>query len=371
MILSVIIPTRNRVSLLKNALFSITKQTFPSDQFEVIVVDNGSTDETAEICEEYKSKLPGFQRIYDECPGLHVGRHLGLKHARGEILVYADDDIEAFPTWLEGIAEAFEDKDVALVGGKNLPKFETEPPDWLMKMWLQAHPEGKVLGSLSILDLGDSIKDINPSYVFGCNFSIRKSILLETDGFHPDAMPQELIKYRGDGESYVSRYVLEKGYKTLYHPKVSVYHLVSKERMTSKYFYHRSYIQGISDSFARMRKGHGLDTEHAKRKGQSAASGPEGPTPQREGKEDKDHKFQINGGSICRFLKRGGNSIKNRAVRYKKKLFPTEYDRIRADMQKAHREGFAYHQREIQKDPKLLEWVLRENYLGENGKLPK
>ena len=358
MILSVIIPTRNRSEILSCILESVTAQTLHSKLFEVIVVDNGSTDSTRDVVDLFIGKIPNLCYFYDKSPGLHVGRNKGLMEAKADVLVYADDDIEAFPTWLEGIAEAFEDKDVALVGGKNLPKFETEPPDWVMKMWLQTHPEGKVLGSLSILDLGDSIKDINPSYVFGCNFSIRKSILLEADGFHPDAMPKEVIRYRGDGESYVSQYVLENGYKTLYHPKASVYHLVSKERMTSKYFYHRSYIQGISDSFTRMRKDHGLDINNCRNEDENMESG-------------NNQASYINMVKIYRLLRRKASLIKNLPGNYKRKLFPTEYDLIRSEMQKAQREGFAYHQREIQKDPKLLEWVLRENYLGENGKLPE
>jgi len=65
---------------------------------------------------------------------LHVGRHLGLKKAQGDILVFADDDIEAFPTWLEGIAEAFEDPQIALVGVKNLSESTNDllKPAWLM-----------------------------------------------------------------------------------------------------------------------------------------------------------------------------------------------------------------------------------------------
>lgn len=320
------------------------------DYFEVIIVDNGSTDSTRDMVNLFVGKIQNLRYFYDENPGLHVGRHRGLKEANADILVYADDDIEAFPTWLEAIAEAFEDKDVALVGGKNLPKFETEPPDWIMKMWSQVHPEGKILGYLSILDFGDSIKKINPSYVFGCNFSIRKSVLLEAGGFHPDAMPQELIRYRGDGESYVSRYILEHGYKTLYHPKASLFHHVPKERMTLKYFCHRAYIQGISDSFTRMREEHGLVIESCRNKNGKM-----------EGRDNQ--ASYMNMVKIYRLLKRGAISIKNRAVRYKKKIFSTEYDQIRSGMKKGHREGFAYHQNEVQNDPKLLEYVLKQTYL--------
>lgn len=358
MILSVVIPTRNRCKTLSWALESITKQTLHPELFEVIVVDNGSTDSTRDVVNSFAGKIQNLRYLYDESPGLHMGRHKGLMAASADILVYADDDIEAFPTWLEGITKSFEDKDVVLVGGKNLPKFETEPPDWVMKMWLHTHPEGKVLGSLSILDLGDSIKEINPSYVFGCNFSIRKSVLLEASGFHPDALPKELIKYRGDGESYVSRYIMENGHKTLYHPKASVFHHVPKERMTLKHFYHRAYIQGISDSFTRMRKDSGLDINDCRNKDKNM-------------KGTDNQASYINLVKIYRLLKRGASSIKNLPGNYKRKLFPTEYDLIRSEMKKGNREGFAYHQREIQKDQKLHEWVLRKNYLGERGKLPE
>ena len=79
----------------------------------------------------------------------------------------------------------------------------------------------------------------------------------------------------------------------------------------------------------------------------------------------------INIAKIYRSLKRGASSIKKRTVRYTREIFPSEYDQIRIGMKKNQREGFAFHQHEVQKDIKLLEWVLRENYLGENGKLPE
>lgn len=256
MFLSVIIPTRNRAKYLSGALESLTRQAYPLDMFEVLVIDNGSTDNTREVCSSFKNRIPKLRYFYEETPGLHVGRHLGMKMAKSEILVYADDDIEAFPTWLEGIEEAFQDKKVVLAGGKNLPKFEVEPPDWIKQMWEKDQQDNRILGYLSILDLGEEKKEINPYHVFGCNFSIRKSVLLEAGGFHPDAMPQELIKYRGDGESHVSRYILEMGYNALYHPKASVYHLVPQSRLTEGYFCRRAYNQGISESYTIIRNQH-------------------------------------------------------------------------------------------------------------------
>ena len=339
--LSVIIPTRNRAKYLSGALDSLTRQPHSSDLFEVIVVDNGSTDNTKEICETYRNQIHNLRYYYDTTPGLHVGRHLGLKMAKAENLVYADDDIEAFPTWLEGIAEAFQDNEVVLVGGKNLPKFETEPPDWILKMWEKDQNGNRILGYLSILDLGDEKKEINPYHVFGCNFSIRKSVLLEAGGFHPDAMPQELIKYRGDGESHVSRYILEKGYKTLYHPKASVYHLVPSSRLSKEYFCRRAYNEGISYSYTQLRNEYlgNADTKQGYHK-------------------FADYYRRLKQMTITELFKAGGRKLR--------KMFCLKMSDPYADINKmidySYQDGWRFHQNEIINDPKLLEWVIKGNY---------
>jgi glycosyltransferase involved in cell wall biosynthesis len=253
MSISVIIPTQNRCILLEKTLESIYRQTLDKSLFEVIVVDNGSIDSTKKITESYQSKL-NLIYLYEDEPGLHVGRHAGLRESHYENLVYIDDDIEAFPEWLETIYTTFEnDESVVLIGGKNLPNYEISPPFWILEMWNNTNEHGHVLSELSILDYGEFEKEISPYFIFGCNFSIRKKILLESGGFHPDGMPFELIKFRGDGETYVSQYVLNNGFKAFYHPKASVYHWVSKERMTEEYFCKRKYIQGISDAYTNLR----------------------------------------------------------------------------------------------------------------------
>ena len=254
--LSVIIPTRNRSELLDATLKSITRQTMDKLLFEVIIVDNGSSDNTQEIVNNYKDIL-NIKYLYEIKPGLHEGRHAGLRNATSDILVYADDDIEAFPEWLETIYNVFQkDKNIVLVGGKNLPKFEFNPPFWIQEMWNNRNELGYLLADLSILDFGDTEKEISPYFVFGCNFSIRKQIVLDAGGFHPDGMPFELIRFRGDGETYISKYIENNNLKTFYHPLASIYHWVSSERMTEEYFCKRRYIQGVSDAFTFLRSQH-------------------------------------------------------------------------------------------------------------------
>ena len=326
MYISVIIPTLNRARFLSKALDSLVEQTCRPDSFEVIVVDNGSTDETAMICQDFKNKFHRFSYHFDSRPGLHIGRHVGWKNAQGDILIFGDDDIRAFPTWIEGVAESFRDSNVALVGGKILPEFESPPPVWVESLWKMT-PWGRVLGYYSLIDFGDEIKEISPNYVWGCNFSIRKKILEECGGFHPDGMPRKLLRFRGDGETAVSDRILAAKKKVLYNPKTSVYHWVASDRMTIDYLYQRSYAQGISDSFTMIRRcGRRASINSLK----------------------KLIKLFVGKHLIVMRNRFAGNPKDSKVVKA---------------MASGHADGFFYHQLEVLRDGKLFEWVMKENFL--------
>lgn len=334
--LSVIIPTCNRAALLEKALTSILAQTCSQEHFEVIVVDNGSTDNTPDIVGSFKSRLKNIRYFFERQPGLHVGRHKGLIEAESNLLVYADDDIEAFPTWLQAIQDTFDDEEVVVAGGKCVPKFEVEPPDWLKSMWLPNAAGEHVLGYLSLIDLGDYSKIVNPDQIFGCNFAVKRSVLLESGGFHPDSMPQDLIRFRGDGETCVSKYIQAKGYKALYNPLASIYHWVSSSRMSTEYFLRRAYNQGVSDSFAAIRHAKGISPVKTL------------------GIQDfcvqlfRKYLFGIiGGGKVC--------PASEEAV-------------LRKGLTASYEAGYIYHQDQVRKSSELLAWVLRPDYF--DSRLP-
>lgn len=255
--ISILIPTRNRSKFLSIALSSILDQEFHLDSFEVIVIDNGSSDNTQDVIRSFQERFFNLISIIEKEPGLHSGRHAGLKTAKGDILVFVDDDIEAFPNWLFSIYRAFIDPNVVLVGGNCIPKFETTPPKWLIDLWnFNSIANGyKSISALSIIEFTKVNKEISPYLIWGCNFAVRRELILQAGGFHPDGMPSELILFRGDGETHISNFAANKGLKAIFCEGASVFHTVTKERMTFNYFRNRGFLQGISKSYFVLRNG--------------------------------------------------------------------------------------------------------------------
>ena len=245
MTITIIIPTFNRPDLLRATLASTTTQTLPAGEFDILVVDNAGTEATKTLADEFDEKSAiSVRYVFEPQTGLHYGRHRGARETDAEILVYVDDDIEAPPGWLEKLIAPFADTSVAMVGGKVLPKWQSAAPDFF---------DEKLKGSLSLLDFGDKPLDMPRSSggPFGCNMAIRKSVLIESGGFHPDGMAdKKRIWYRGDGETGLFHKLVESGHTVRYEPEAWLYHVIPASRCTPEYFLQRKRNQGISDSYS-------------------------------------------------------------------------------------------------------------------------
>ena len=89
---------------------------------------------------------------------------------------------------------------------------------------------------------------------FGGNSVYRKSVLLECRGFHPDSMPNHLLMYRGDGETYVERFIREHGMKAMYYAQASVYHMIDVNRVSDSYINYMHLRIGISAIYTVLRE---------------------------------------------------------------------------------------------------------------------
>ena len=287
-------------------------------------------------------------------PGLLSGRHRGALEAEGEICAFLDDDVRVSQGWLGALLDAFRDADVALVGGPSAPLFETDPPGWLRAFHADGR-EGRSCGWLSLFDGGKKTRAIDPTYVWGLNFSIRRRTLFDLGGFHPDCLPSCLQRYQGDGETGLGVKVREAGLRALYHPGVSVEHEVPASRLRVEYFEQRARYQGVCDSYAAVRRGR----TGAAAKGIERTSGGRLRDLSRRVAANGPLQFtRAMGRGIARLRRSAGVDLRAQSPA----VPPDEVLAIRARLERAYRAGYDFHQAEVAGDPALLEWIVRQDY---------
>lgn len=197
--ISVIVPAYNAASVLEKCVNALRNQTFPSDNYEVIVVDDGSTDDTASI-----AKSAGVRFIIQPNQGPAVARNRGVEAARGEIVLFTDADCEPAPDWIERMTEAFLHQDV--VGAKGV--YRTNQ-NGLMSRFVQFEYEDKFerLASQTQIDFIDTY-----------SAAYRRKIFLENGGFDP-IFPRPSVE-----DQEFSFRLAQKGYRMVFVPAASVYH---------------------------------------------------------------------------------------------------------------------------------------------------
>jgi glycosyltransferase involved in cell wall biosynthesis len=245
---SIIIPTYNRVDYLVDTIQSVREQNNIAEAIEIIIVDNASTDSTADIVESLKSDLSmPVHYIYEERIGLHHSRHTGAVAARGEILVFIDDDVRVSANWLVAILEAYADPQTVAAGGRVLPDWEGDPPDFINHL----HRD-----YLSLLDYGEEARPLTEGEgINGCNYSVRRETLFDVGGFHPDSFSDPALRWlRGDGEAGLTKKILAGGGQVMYLPDAAVWHRIPPNRQTVNYFYKRGFAHGLENAFAYARK---------------------------------------------------------------------------------------------------------------------
>ncbi len=232
---SVIICTYNREQHIGRALESLIPQTASKDEYEIVVVDNNSTDGTSQIIQNFKQKYPDYhiQTTVETNQGLSFARNKGIELAKGEIISFIDDDAIAREDFVEKIitnTQAFPNH--YAFGGKVLPKYENgETPEW-MSPYIER--------IISIVDMGDKIKSFGKTYPVGCNMFFRKEIFDKIGNFNTR------LRLRSD-DKYIFMKIKEAGYEVLYFPDVVVQHFIDTFRTTQEYVVKVSRLNGKSE----------------------------------------------------------------------------------------------------------------------------
>ena len=232
--ISVIICTYNRAELLKDCLDSLGQQKLSADQFEVLVVDNHSTDDTRTLVEGYLSTLSHFRYIFEEKQGLSFARNRGYSEARGEYLVYLDDDVIIKNDYLSNVSRVIKDHRPDIMGGPVYPYYRSPRPGWFRDEY-----ETRKYEAVSGFSTSCSIT--------GCNYIIRRDVLEAQGLFNPDlGMVGKKVRL---GEEKVILVHYRQGtpsekQRVYYSLECPVQHYVPAKKMTLLYRLERSFTNG-------------------------------------------------------------------------------------------------------------------------------
>ena len=238
--------TRNRGSLVQRALESILIEVQASSvaadpDLEILVVDNGSSDDTAERLRELSLGEPRLRVVHESTPGISVARNRALHEARGELILWFDDDVTVRPGWLDAHLDVYRaHPECVAVGGAVELDFEAPRPAWLgprMEPNLAGyHLDAEYTGRASPTDV----------LPYGANMSTRREAIIGVGGFDGalGRVDQSLIS--GE-ETAVLMALREQGDALWLTGMARVFHHVPAERSTMRWMTRRSYGQGRTD----------------------------------------------------------------------------------------------------------------------------
>jgi glucosyl-dolichyl phosphate glucuronosyltransferase len=241
---SVVISTYNRCSLLPLALESLLHQETSGFSYEVVVVDNNSTDDTRSVIQSFEGRSEGKLRYHFEPKqGLSHGWNTGIDKSRAPIIAFTDDDLVMPADWVANIKRAFDEHpEVSAIGGQMLPIWPHEPPRWLTRgLW----------APLALQDEDREFYTHEQNPICLLNKSFRREAFDAIGKFNPElGRIKDGVGSLEDDE--LQRRLWKSGRRGLHVPSVRVHSPVAAERMTKHYY--RRWHTGHGRHFAMMRE---------------------------------------------------------------------------------------------------------------------
>lgn len=228
--LSLIICTYNRDKYLYGALQRIAENGYPVDAYEIVLVNNMSTDNTESECQRFQNDYPGidFRYFLETQQGLSFARNRGIQESRGDTLVFLDDDSYIQPNYLINLQHQLEScPDADAFGGKIDPVFESgEAPKWLSK-WNYSW--------VSAIDMGDKVCQFKgKAFPIGANMGIKKAMLSKIGVFNTELGRSKKNLMGGEEKDLFER-IRQQGGNIYYFPDVAVQHVIPPSRTTIDY----------------------------------------------------------------------------------------------------------------------------------------
>jgi glucosyl-dolichyl phosphate glucuronosyltransferase len=236
--LSVAICTRNRAGMLAQTLDAMASglRVPAGVTWELLVVDNGSTDDTDRVLNAFAARL-SIRRLFEPEQGLSHARNLAVRHATGDYLIWTDDDVLVDPHWLEAYHDAFVRRPGAAVfGGMIEPWFPGGIPAWLEKAWTH------VQGAYAVRDLGPQDALLAPGWLpYGANMAVRMDV--QRRYLYDVHLGHSGDDRMGGEDTAVLGAILADGGTGWWVPRARVKHVISEERQTLEYL--QAYFFGL------------------------------------------------------------------------------------------------------------------------------
>lgn len=234
MFISIVICTYNRCRYLSDTLNCLLKlRTNDQFQYEIIVIDNNSKDDTRQVIQSYTGKFPvSFKYIFEEKQGLSHARNTGVNESRGDIIAFTDDDVFVDENWLVNICKAFKEHHCIGIGGKILPYWPGNKIPW----WFDHAHKQAYVGVTCDMDLGDSVQEFKRDYSspYGANMIFKKTAFAQY-GYFKTNLGRKGNDFGLNEDSEFGNRLLEAEEHLLYIPDVFVLHRVLPERLNPDY----------------------------------------------------------------------------------------------------------------------------------------
>jgi glucosyl-dolichyl phosphate glucuronosyltransferase len=225
---SVVLPTYNRSDALRSALEKLLVQNVRGIEYEIVVVDNNSTDNTREMIASFEAKEPRLRYVFERRQGVSYARNAGIHAARSNLLVFCDDDVEVQPQWIQqNYDAALRYPEAAYIGARILPVWNASPPAWTQ--WSMA--------PFAVSDHGVEPMTVSPKNqqcLITASLAVPRSTFERAGLF--DVETQKVKKSPCSTEDYEwERKVWAHGGYGMYVPDIVCYTPIPKDRIRKSY----------------------------------------------------------------------------------------------------------------------------------------
>lgn len=235
---SVIICTFNRSKILAQCLTSLSQQSYSEAEYEVIIVNNNSTDDTEEIALSFSKHWPFFKYVTENDQWLSKARNTGSNLASGEYLLFLDDDVILPAGYLERVFYVKNNYEFKCWGGIDIPYYETEKPKWVKDSYLQFRLPYTTF---------HQVNAYKKECVTGFSFIIEKKLLFEMGGFDPRVgMKGDVVGY-GE-ETFLQHHLHDMAIPIGYDPELRLYHHMLPHKLKLKWYFDAADALGKSQA---------------------------------------------------------------------------------------------------------------------------